>query len=92
MEERLKQRLVGAIVLASLAVVFVPILFDLPREASEGTSVPPTSEIPERPRDGFGSSETITLDLPKTPRLDDEVERERNRAASVRAVPDDSVS
>ena len=35
MEERLKQRLVGAVVLVSLAVVFVPILFDLaPRRAS----------------------------------------------------------
>lgn len=82
MEERLKQRLVGAIVLVSLAVVFVPVLFDTPHEVSEETSATPISEIPERPPSGFGSSETITLDLPKTPRLDDEMERERNRTAS----------
>ena len=82
MEERLKQRLVGAIVLVSLAVVFVPILFDMPREVNEDISTIPITEIPERPQDRFGSSVSITLDLPETPRLDAEVERERNRNAS----------
>ena len=82
MEERLKQRLVGAIVLVSLAVVFVPILFDMPREVNEDISTIPITEIPERPPDRFGSSVSITLDLPETPRLDAEVERERNRNAS----------
>lgn len=81
MEERLKQRLVGAIVLVSLAVVFVPILFDEPREVNEDISTSPITEIPERPQDRLGSSVSITLDLPETPRLDAEVERERNRNA-----------
>jgi len=82
MEERLKQRLVGAVVLVSLAVVFVPILFDLPREASQGTSATGISQIPQRPQDRSGSSVSITIDLPKTLRVDAEVERERNRSAS----------
>ena len=82
MEERLKQRLVGAIVLASFAVVFVPILLDAPHEVQEEISTTPITEIPERPQDGFGSSVSISLDLPDTPRLDIEVERERNRHAS----------
>ena len=82
MEERLKQRLVGAIVLVSLAVVFVPVLLDTPHEVHEEISVNPITEVPERPQDGFGSSVSIPLDLPQTPRLDIEVERERNRHAS----------
>ena len=45
MEERLKQRLVGAIVLVSLAVVFVPILFDVSHEANEEVSPTPMAEI-----------------------------------------------
>lgn len=81
MEERLKQRLVGAVVLVSLAVVFVPILFDMPRETDGGTSTTGISEIPERPRGGSESSVSITLDLPQTPRVDAEVQRERNRNA-----------
>ena len=82
MEERLKQRLVGAIVLVSLAVVFVPILFDMPSKVNEEISAIPITEIPERPLDRIGSSTSITLDLPETPRLDTEIERERNRNAS----------
>ena len=78
MEERLKQRLVGAVVLVSLAVVFVPILFDLPREVRPEPSGTSISEIPERPQDRSGSSVSITLDLPQTRRLDAEVERERS--------------
>ena len=77
MEERLKQRLVGAVVLVSLAVVFVPILFDLPREERPEPSGTPISEIPERPQDRSGSPVSINLDLPQTQRLDAEVERER---------------
>ena len=62
-EERLKQRLVGAIVLVSLAVVFVPILFDVSHEANEevlpdtdgrdpGTSAGPARTVGEHhPRD-----------------------------------------
>ena len=82
MEERLKQRLVGAVVLVSLAVVFVPILFDMPREANEDTSTTGISEIPQRSQDWSDSSVSVTLDLPQTLRVDAEVERERNRSAA----------
>ena len=82
MEERLKQRLVGAIVLVSLAVVFVPILFDFPRGGNETTSTTSITEVPERPQGRYGPPVTITLDAPQTPRLDAEVEREHERGAS----------
>lgn len=81
MEERLKHRLVGAAVLASFAVVIVPILLDEPRDVSEDISSTSISDIPERPQDRFDTTVTA-LDLPETPRLDAEVERERNRRAS----------
>ena len=82
MEERLKQRLVGAVVLVSLAVVFVPILFDMPGETSGETATDLISGIPERPQVEFGSSASGTLDVPQTPRLDTELERERSRNVS----------
>ena len=88
MEERFKQRLVGAVVLVSLAVVFVPILFDMPREMNESTSTTGISEIPERPWGGSESSVSITLDLPQTPRVDAEVQRERNRNTPAREGED----
>ena len=81
MEERLKHRLVGAAVLASFAVVIVPILLDEPHDANEDISSTPISGIPERPQDQFETTVT-TLELPETPRLDAEVERERSRRAS----------
>ena len=82
MEQRLKQRLVGAIVLVSLAVVFVPILFDAPRELDEAYSATPIAGIPERPQVEADAPARITIEAPQTPRLDAEVERERNRQAS----------
>ena len=78
MEQRFKQRLVGAVVLVSLAVVFVPILFDMPPDVDREASAPSISQIPERPRDHAGSSVNVTLDPPQTLRLDAEVERERS--------------
>ena len=54
MEQRLKQRLVGAAVLVSLAVVFVPILLDVPERTREDVSVTSinrdsgSSELPNR--------------------------------------------
>ena len=82
MEERLKQRLVGAAVLASVAVVIVPIALDEPRDVNEDVSSTSVSEIPERPQDRFETTVTTALELPQTPRLDAEVERERERQAS----------
>ena len=92
MEERLKQRLVGAVVLVSLAVVFVPILFDMPGETNGETSPDLISGIPERPQVGFGSSASGTLDAPQTPRLDTELERESSRNASVEGGGEREVS
>lgn len=92
MEERLKQRLVGAVVLVSLAVVFVPILFDMPGETNGEMPTDLISEIPERPQVGFGSSASGTLDAPRTPRLDTELERERSRNASVAGAGERAVS
>ena len=77
MEQRLKQRLVGAIVLVSLAVVFVPILFDSPRELNEDYPATPVAEIPERPQVEADAPARITIEAPETPRLDAEVESGR---------------
>lgn len=86
MEERFKERLVGATVLVLLAVVFVPMLLDAPREEREALPDP----IPERPRGGF-TTKTITLGEPETPRLDAEIEREHRRhAQEAAAAPRDS--
>ena len=90
MEERLKQRLVGAIVLVSLAVVFVPILLDVPDVRDEEYSATP---IPERPQHGIDSTVRIELGVPETPRLDAEVEREReasDTAAGIRVEPSET--
>ena len=87
MEQRLKQRLVGAIVLVSLAVVFVPILFDSPRELNEDYPATPVAEIPERPQVEADAPARITIEAPETPRLDAEVEsgRQASNAADRRA-------
>lgn len=47
MQQRLKQRLVGAVVLVALAVIFIPMLLQGPVER-EATSIP--IEIPPRPQ------------------------------------------
>ena len=82
MEERLKQRLVGAVVLVSLAVIFVPLLFDMSGETDGETTADLISGIPERPQVEFEASKRITIDLPSTPRLDTELERELGRNSS----------
>lgn len=78
MEERLKQRLVGALVLVSLAVLFIPMLLDTPHDAFEELSTTPS---PERPQHRL-EPETIPLEGTRPPRLDAEVDRERERDAS----------
>ncbi len=83
MKERLKQRLVGAVVLVSLAVVFVPLLFDMSGdtdgEMGGETAADLISGIPERPQVEFGASASGTLDAPSTPRLDTALEQELDR-------------
>ena len=54
----LKQRVVGALVIVSLAVIFLPMIFDKPHEASKKQliSIPIQPELP-----------VITIDKPKKP-------------------------
>ena len=67
MDESLKQRLVGAAVLVSLAVIFVPMLLST---SSESTSNIIGTTIPAKDNDGF-SSRVVPLDEPETPMLDE---------------------
>lgn len=49
MEEGLKKRLVGAAVLASLAVIFVPMLIEEPLDKVELEKMPPAPPQKNRP-------------------------------------------
>ncbi|HEX9585951.1 MAG TPA: SPOR domain-containing protein [Gammaproteobacteria bacterium] len=76
MDERLKQRLVGAAVLVLLAVIFIPMILDQPPEpAPRRTSTP----APSKPDQDF-SSRIIPLDAPATPMVE---ARRRARIESV---------
>jgi len=57
MEQRLKQRLVGAIVLVSLAVIFVPIILEGP----DDEWAPRNHSMPEPPRMDYGVDMGLTL-------------------------------
>lgn len=57
----LKQRIIGALVLVSLAVIFVPMMFDEPHSERESTSI----KIPEEPP--FPEVEAPEPDMPETP-------------------------
>ena len=80
MEQRLKQRLVGAVVLIALAVVAVPMLLDAPLDRNE--EPPNTAPLPERPQGEFEPSSSAARGEPETPRLDAEVERQRAGSAT----------
>lgn len=62
MEQRLKERLTGAVVLILLAVIVIPMLLDDTRRLDTGIS---TTNIPEKPDD------TFTTRLIPIPELDD---------------------
>src|SRR5690606_39574729 len=51
MRERVKQRIVGAVVLVALAVIFVPLLFTLepPRALDTASQIPPAPDIDPLP-------------------------------------------
>ena len=61
MDQALKQRLIGAAVLVALAVIFVPLLLDVPEQAPPASTLPlempPTPDAPLQTRE-------IQLDLP----------------------------
>ena len=67
MEERLKQRLVGAMVLVALAVIFVPMLLDVTPDPDAPDLA---AHLPEGDEAGFRSG-IVPLDEPATPILDE---------------------
>jgi len=79
MDERLKERLVGAAVLVSLAVIFVPMLLGGPDPEMGGA---PMGDIPPAPLGEFNSA-IVPLGEPATPLLDREDKRRAARAAEV---------
>ena len=72
MEQRLKQRLIGAIVLVSLAVIFIPIILEGPDD--EWT--PRSHSIPEQPQMDYRADMELALP-PETPGVDETVAMER---------------
>lgn len=82
MEEGLKKRLIGAAVLASLAVIFVPMLFEEP------PPVPPSmAPIPERPPARDFASEMLREEVAAITPLAPEREVERRPAEKPAAKP-----
>lgn len=72
MEERLKQRLIGVLVLTLLAVIFVPLLFD------EKTNVAPISRqrIPDFPEDFDDHS----ISIPEPSTITEKIEKLKDNA------------
>jgi DedD protein len=71
MEQTLKQRLIGAIVLVSLAVIFIPIILEGPDD--EWT--PRNHSIPEQPQMDYRADMELELP-PQTPVLDETIAME----------------
>ena len=71
MEQTLKQRLIGAIVLVSLAVIFIPIILEGPDD--EWT--PRSHSIPEQPQMDYRADMELQLP-PETPVVDETVAME----------------
>ncbi|MEH6418754.1 SPOR domain-containing protein [Pseudomonas sp. CGJS7] len=62
MEPALKQRLIGAMVLIALAVIFLPMLIKGPAPESGASDVPLT--LPEQPQTGQGETRELPLVMP----------------------------
>jgi DedD protein len=67
MEQKLKQRLVGAIVLVSLAVIFIPIILEGP----DNEWSPRSHSMPEPPRMDYGADMELALPPVETPEAGD---------------------
>lgn len=63
MDNQLKQRLIGAVVLVSLAVIFIPVILEGP----DDEWVPRTHDIPAPPELDYHASMDIPLPEPVTP-------------------------
>lgn len=75
MEEGLKKRLVGAAVLASLVVIFVPMLIDEP-----GVTPPELSQIPPPPARKDFTSEMLTEEVVRPEPVRVDISREKEPA------------
>ncbi len=82
MDDGLKQRLVGALVLTALAVIFLPTLFH--REQQE--NVDQTSQIPVKPR-----FEPVVIEPPPTPVIEPIVTQEERFQPAVKPEPQPQV-
>lgn len=85
----LKQRLVGAFVVLSLAIIFLPMIFDEPHRLPD---VPPHIEVPPTPE-----SETVTISQPDKPEfevmaLDESDQRVKSVSEIVPAATEGKVS
>ncbi len=74
MEQNLKQRIVGALVLVSLAVIFLPLVFDRQRQRIDTAAY----AIPEKP--------ALTITAPDATPLEQEARAEYQTIASVEAA------
>ena len=79
MEQQLKQRLTGAIVLVSLAVIFIPVILEGPRDEW----APRDHTIPEPPDLGYHTP----MDLPTPVSRDDKPRDQPAEEIAVEAVP-----
>jgi len=79
MEQKLKQRLVGAIVLVSLAVIFIPIILEGPDDEWS----PRSHSMPEPPRMDYGVDMELALPPVETQEI-----AETEAAEALEPVPD----
>ena len=86
MEQTLKQRLIGAIVLVSLAVIFIPIILEGPDD--EWT--PRSHSIPEQPQMDYRADMELELP-PETPVVDETVAMEAISQEQAESEPQPAV-
>ena len=90
MEQNLKQRLVGALVLISLAVIFLPLIFDRQQQRIDTA----TYQIPEKPAMTIKAPQTGTLsedlDTGYAPITHIEQQKQAQDEASAQQVTDES--
>ena len=85
MEQKLKQRLVGAIILVSLAVIFIPIILEGP----DDERAPRNTSMPEAPRMDYGVDMELALppvETAETGEIENQEYAEPEAPAAVPAV------
>ena len=83
MEQKLKQRLVGAIILVSLAVIFIPIILEGPDDEWS----PRSPGMPEAPRMDYGVDMELALPPVETAETGEAEDLESGEADEPAAVP-----